>query len=48
MLAELRVDGLQKNQELIGILCWAVELGRVDFLFETALMSKHLAMPHIG
>jgi hypothetical protein len=24
---------------------WAIEIGRVDTLLETALMSKHLAMP---
>ncbi len=36
---ELKADGVQYYQELIGILRWAVELGRVDILFETSLMS---------
>jgi len=45
---ELKADGLQYYQELIGVLRWAVELGRVDLLLETAIMSTHLAMPRIG
>ena len=45
---ELKADGLQYYQELIGVLRWAIELGRVDLLLETALMSTHLAMPRIG
>ena len=45
---ELKQDGLQRYQELIGMLCWAVELGRVDVLLETALMSTHLALPQRG
>ena len=46
--AELKADGVQYYQELIGVLRWAVELGRVDILLETALLSTHLAMPRIG
>ena len=46
--AELKADGLQWYQELIGFLRWAVELGRVDILLETALMSKHLVLPREG
>ena len=30
------------------MLRWAVELGRVDVLLETALMSTHLALPRRG
>ena len=45
---ELKVDGVQYYQELIGILRWAVELGRVDILLETSLMSTYLAMPRSG
>ena len=41
---ELKADGLQRYQELIRILCWVVELGRVDILMETSMMSTHLAM----
>ena len=45
---ELKADGLQRYQELIGILCWVVELGRVDILMETSMMSTHLAMLRQG
>ena len=42
---EFKAEGLQRYQELIGILRWAIELGRVNILLETALMSPHLALP---
>ena len=45
---ELKSDGVQYYQELVGVLRWTVELGRVDILLEVALMSTHLAMPRIG
>ena len=45
---ELKTEGLQRYQELIGILRWAVELGRVNILLETSLMSTHLALPRQG
>ena len=46
--AELQAEGVQYYQELIGVLRWAVELGRVDILYEVATMLTHLAMPRIG
>ena len=46
--SELREDGLQYYQELIGVLRWIVELGRVDILLETSFMSAHMALPRIG
>ena len=45
---ELKQDGLQRYQELIGMLRWAVALGRVDILLEMAFMSTHLALPRRG
>ena len=30
------------------MLRWAVEIGRVDILLETSLLSTHLAMPRVG
>ena len=48
MSPELKQDGLQRYQVLIGMLPWAVELRRVDVLLETALMSTHLALPQWG
>ena len=45
---KLKTEGLQRYKELIGILQWAVELGRVDILLETSLMSTHLVLPRRG
>ena len=47
MLAELKVDGLQTYQELVGVLRWAAEIGRIDILIETSLMSARLAQTRI-
>ena len=33
--------------ELIGVLRWAVEIGRVGILYETSIMSTHLALPRV-
>ena len=41
-------DGIQAYQEMIGVLQWAVKLGRVDMLLEVALMSTYMAMPREG
>jgi hypothetical protein len=46
--AELKADGVQHYQELIGVLRWAVEIARVDILLETSLLSTYLAMPREG
>ena len=35
-------------QSLIGVLCWMVELGRVDICLEVSIMSSWLAMPCKG
>jgi hypothetical protein len=32
-------------QSVIGVLRWAVEIGRVDILMEVSMLSSHLAMP---
>jgi hypothetical protein len=45
---ELNAAGIQRYQELIGVLRWAVEIGRVDILLETSLLSTYLAMPRAG
>ena len=37
--AELKDDGVQWYQKLIGQMRWAVEIGRVDILLEVALLS---------
>ena len=43
--AELTSVGVQKYQELIGVLRWAAELGCVDILLETAMLSTYMALP---
>jgi hypothetical protein len=35
-------------QSLIGILIWAVELGRIDINIDVSPLSSHLAQPRIG
>jgi hypothetical protein len=45
---ELKSDGIQLYQELIGVIQWAVELGRVDILLEASLMLTHMALPREG
>ena len=45
---ELNVEGVQFYQEMIGILGWAVEIGRVDILLEVSLLLSQLALPRIG
>ena len=45
---DLNAESIQFYQELIGILRWAVEIGRVDILLEVSLFSSHLAFPRFG
>jgi len=41
MSAELNAEGLNYFQELIGVLRWGIELGRVDILLEVPLLFFH-------
>jgi hypothetical protein len=45
---ELNADGVRYYQELIGVLRWAIALGRIDIAMETSMMSTHLALPREG
>ena len=45
---ELKADGLQYYQELVGFLRWDVEIRKVDILLEVSMMSTHLALPIQG
>lgn len=45
---ELDEKGIHIFQELIGILWWAVELGRVDIMTEVSCLSQHLCAPQVG
>ena len=46
--ADLTSEGIQRYQEIIGMLHWAAELGRVDILLETAMLSTYMALPRKG
>ena len=43
--AELKIDGIRYFQELIGVLRWTVELGRIHIIMEVSMLSTHLALP---
>ena len=45
---ELNDEMANRYQQLIGVLRWACELGRVDILFEVSLLASHTAMPRRG
>ena len=45
---ELNEDETTHFQELIGILRWAVEIGRVDILTELSMLSAYQASPRRG
>ena len=44
---ELMAESMQQYQELIGQLRWAIEIGRLDILLETSLLSSYLAIPRV-
>jgi hypothetical protein len=35
-------------QNLIGVLCWTCELGCINILHETSILSQYLAAPRVG
>ena len=45
---ELDAEGVTMFQELIGMLRWAIELGRVDIDVEVSLLSQYQASPREG
>jgi hypothetical protein len=45
---ELDANETQYFQELIGMLRWATELGRVDILHEVSILSQYQASPREG
>ena len=46
--SDLTSAGVQRYQELIGVLRWAAKLGRVDILLETAIQSTYMALRRKG
>ena len=45
---ELSAEYVSRFQQLIGILRWAVELGRIDIQIEVAIMSQYQMNPREG
>ena len=45
---ECTPDQMHLYQNLIGVLRWIVELGRIDIAYECALLSSYLAFPRTG
>lgn len=45
---ELDAQGIQRYQELIGILRWAIELGRIDIITEVSCLSQYSCSPRVG
>jgi hypothetical protein len=46
--AELDSEQASWYLQLIGILRWAIELGRIDIYYEVAIMSQYSASPRLG
>ena len=44
----IKAEGVKQYQDMVRVLRWSVELGQVDILLETALMSMYLALPRSG
>ena len=45
---DLMADGVQEYQELVFQIRWSVEIGCLDILLETSLLSSYLVMPLVG
>ena len=48
MTDECDDEGASRYLQLVGVLRWAVELGRIDIYTETALLSQQMALPRVG
>ena len=46
--SELDIKLINRFQQFIGVLRWAIELGRVDILTEVNCLSQHLPSPREG
>ena len=47
-IAELDEELVTYYQSQIGILCWIVELGRIDIATQVSLLASHVALPRKG
>ena len=48
MSEECNEEMATRYMQLIGVLRWAVELGRLDIYTKVALLSQQLALPRVG
>jgi len=48
VLQDLNGDGISRYLQLIGMLRWAIELGRIDIDSEVAMMAPYSASPRVG
>ena len=48
ILTKIKSEGVTQYQEMVRTIRWSVDLGRVDILLETALMSTYLGLPCRG
>ena len=42
---KLKSEGVTQYQEMVGVLRWEFDLGRIDIFLETALISTYLDLP---
>jgi hypothetical protein len=45
---ELDADLCSRYAQLIGVLRWMIELGRIDIYYEVSVLSQYLASPRVG
>jgi hypothetical protein len=45
---ELDPDTANYYQSFIGVLCWTIEIGRLDINTEVSMLAAHMAMPREG
>ena len=46
--AECNEDQMTYYMNLVGVLCWIIELGRLDIAYEVSCLSRYLAAPRTG
>ncbi len=48
MSDECNEDGASQYLQVIRVLCWAMELGRIDIYTEVAMLMQQLVVPWVG
>ena len=44
-ILQLNEFNMTLNQDVIGILCWEIKIGRVDILFDVFILSQYQTSP---